>query len=389
MTTKSNALKFVILIGIVSLCADATYEGGRSISGAYLGFLGASGAVVGLVAGAGELIGFGLRLLTGYWSDKTRQYWSLTTLGYIINTAAMPLLALTGRWETAAVLLLAERTGKAIRTPPRDVLLSHAAMRVGGGFGFGLHEALDQIGAVSGPIAVALVLAWQQQYQAGFAILVIPAVIGLLVLLIIQRIYPNPREFEAKTLELKGEGLPRYFWLYLAGVMMIACGYADFPLIAFHFQKTGLTQATTIPLFYAVAMAVDAIAALILGRLFDRKGAIVLAGVFLISAFFAPLAFLGNTSIALLGMVLWGVGMGAQESIMKAAVATMVPADKRGSAFGIFYLCYGLAWFVGSAWMGVLYDISVSALVGFSVIAQLIAVVILLWFSRRLAATER
>lgn len=386
-TTKNQALKFVVFIGIVSLCADATYEGGRSISGAYLGFLGASGTVVGLVAGAGELLGFGLRLLTGYLSDKTRQYWSLTTLGYVINTAAMPLLALTGRWETAAALLLVERTGKAIRTPPRDVLLSHAAMRVGGGFGFGLHEALDQIGAVSGPLAVAAVLAWQQQYQPGFAILVVPAVLGLVVLLVIQRLYPNPREFETKTLELRGEGLPRRFWIYLAGVMLIAFGYADFPLIAFHFQTTALTQTTTIPLFYAAAMAVDAIAALILGRWFDRQGVIVLAGTFLISAFFAPLVFLGNTSLALLGLVLWGVGMGAQESIMKAAIAAMVPPDRRGSAFGIFYLCYGLAWFLGSALMGVLYDRSVIALVGFSVVAQFIAVLILLGFSRRAPQT--
>lgn len=388
-TTRNHALKFVVFIGIVSLCADATYEGGRSISGAYLGSLGASGTVVGLVAGAGELIGFGLRLLTGYLSDKTRKYWALTTLGYVINTAAMPLLAFTGRWETAAVLLLAERTGKAIRTPPRDVLLSHAAMRVGGGFGFGLHEALDQIGAVSGPLAVAAVLTWQQRYQPGFAILVVPAVLGLIVLLIIQRMYPNPREFETKTLELRREGLPRHFWIYLAGVMLIALGYADFPLIAFHFQTTALMQATTIPLFYAAAMATDAIAALILGRWFDRQGIIVLAGAFLISACFAPLAFFGNAPLALLGMVLWGVGMGAQESIMKASVAAMVPIDKRGSAFGIFYLCYGLAWFLGSALMGVLYDRSVIALVSFSVAAQFIAVLILLRFSRRLAQTEQ
>ncbi|MBD3883694.1 MFS transporter [Phormidium tenue FACHB-886] len=382
-TVEKQALKFVIFIGIVSLCADATYEGGRSISGAYLGFLGASGTAVGLIAGVGELIGFGLRLLTGYLSDKTRQYWKLTTLGYVINTAAIPLLAFTGRWETAAALLLAERTGKAIRTPPRDVLLSHAALRVGGGFGFGLHEALDQIGAVSGPLAVAAILAWQQRYQPGFAVLVIPAVLGLIVLLIIQRIYPNPREFEAKTLQLSGEGLPPQFWVYLAGVMFVALGYADFPLIAFHFQATALTQTNTIPLFYAVAMAVDAIAALILGRLFDRHGITVLVGTFLLSALFAPLAFLGNASLALLGMVLWGIGMGAQESIVKAAIATMVPADRRGSAFGIFYLCYGLAWFLGSALMGMLYDRSLLTLIGFSITAQFIAALVLFQVNRR------
>ena len=173
------ALKFVILLGMVSLCADMTYEGARSITGPYLAVLGASGTVVGLVAGLGELIGYGLRLVVGYISDQTRKYWGITTLGYFLNTAVVPLLAIAGRWEIAAGLMIAERTGKAIRTPPRDVLLSHAAQRVGRGFGFGLHEALDQIGAVMGPLAVAAVIYFKGGYQGGFTILLIPAVVGL------------------------------------------------------------------------------------------------------------------------------------------------------------------------------------------------------------------
>lgn len=381
MAIKSKALKFAILLGIVSLCADATYEGGRSIAGAYLNVLGASGAIVGLVAGAGELIGYALRLVTGYLSDRTQKYWGITTLGYVINTAAIPLLALTGRWETVAVLLIAERAGRAVRSPPRDVLLSHAATQVGRGFGFGLHEALDQIGAVIGPLAVAAMLAWQQNYQSSFAILLIPAVLGLIVLLIAQRRYPNPGEFEAKTLEIAAEGLPRRFWIYLAGVMLVAFGFADFPLIAFHWQSTGLVSTVSIPLFYAVAMATDAIAALILGRLFDRNGIVTLVLAVLISALFAPLTFLGNPPLALLGMALWGIGMGAQESIMKAAVAAMIPVHRRGSAFGIFYLCYGLTWFAGSVLMGVQYDRSVISVVGLSIAAQLAALP-LLWASR-------
>ncbi|HLO85571.1 MAG TPA: MFS transporter, partial [Nostocaceae cyanobacterium] len=189
---KQAALHFVILLGFVSLCADATYEGARSITGAYLGILGASGTVVGLVAGVGELIGHGLRLVTGYISDKTGKYWLVTTWGYFLNTAVVPLLALAGRWEVAAGLMLSERTGKAIRTPPRDVLLSHAATQVGRGFGFGLHEAMDQIGATLGPLAVAGMLALYGSYQNGFAILLVPAILGLVVLLLLQRLYPNP-----------------------------------------------------------------------------------------------------------------------------------------------------------------------------------------------------
>lgn len=382
-TRTASALKFVVLLGFVSLCADATYEGARSITGAYLGFLGASGAVVGLVAGLGELIGYGFRLVIGYISDKTGKYWGITTLGYCLNTAVVPLLALAGRWEVAAGLMIAERTGKAIRTPPRDVLLSHAATQVGRGFGFGLHEAMDQIGAVMGPLAVAAVLYGQGGYPEGFAVLIVPAVLGVVVLLVVQRLYPNPHDFEVPTVAIKGEGLPRVFWIYLGAVALVAAGYADFPLIAYHFQKGAILTEQTIPLMYGMAMGVDAVAALIFGRLFDRTGLSILMVAALISSCFAPLVFLGNANLAFLGMALWGIGMGAQESIMKAAVAGMVPMNKRGSAYGIFSTGYGLAWFLGSAVMGILYDRSVSSLVVFSVVFQLAAIPIFLLVKRQ------
>jgi MFS family permease len=375
--THAAALKFVILLGFVSLCADATYEGARSITGAYLSILGASGAVVGLVAGFGELIGYGLRLLIGYLSDRTRQYWYITTLGYFINTAVVPLMALAGRWEVLVGLMIAERTGKAIRTPPRDVLLSHAAIRVGKGFGFGLHEAMDQIGAVAGPLLVTAMLAGWGSYPAGFAILVIPALLGLTILLIAQRIYPNPREFEPTTQDLHGEGLPIRFWLYLGAVALIAAGFVDFPLIAFHLQRSGMSQPTQIPLIYALAMGVDAIAALIFGYWFDRIGIMTLVIAILCSLGFAPLIFFGGSAFTLWGMVLWGIGMGAQESILKAVVAGMVPPERRGSAYGIFNTGYGIAWFLGSALMGVLYDRSLFVLVMFSVLLQFIAIPVL------------
>lgn len=381
---KRAALRFVILLGFVSLCADATYEGARSITGAYLGFLGASGVVVGLVAGLGELIGHGLRLLTGYISDKTGKYWLVTTWGYFINTAVVPLLALAGRWEIAAGLMLVERTGKAIRTPPRDVLLSHGANQIGRGFGFGLHEAMDQIGATLGPLAVAgMLAASNNHYQNGFAVLIVPAVLGLTVLLILQKIYPNPRDFEEESIISEDENLPSAFWWYLGAVALVAAGYADFPLIAYHLQKESIITGQSVPLLYALAMAVDAIAALIFGRLYDRIGITTLTIAILISCSFAPLVFLGNGNLALLGMVLWGIGMGAQESIMKAAIAGMVPIAKRATAYGIFSAGYGFAWFLGSLFMGILCDFSLPYLAAFSVLSQLIAVPIFLIVQKR------
>ncbi|MCF4970050.1 MFS transporter [Nostoc sp. CMAA1605] len=380
MPQKAAALRFVILLGFVSLCADATYEGARSITGAYLEVLGASGTVVGLVAGFGELIGYGLRLVIGYLSDQTGKYWGITTLGYFVNTAVVPLLALAGRWEVAAGLMMAERTGKAIRTPPRDALLSHGVSLIGRGFGFGLHEAMDQTGAVMGPLAVAAMVYFQGEYRNGFTVLVVPAVLGLIVLGILQFIYPNPSDFEEETEETsQEEKLPQIFWIYLGAVAIIAAGYADFPLIAFHFQKQGIATGQTIPLFYAFAMGIDAIAALMFGYLFDRIGIFVLMIAAVLSSLFAPLVFLGNTQLALLGIAFWGIGMGAQESVLKAAIAGMVPKHKRATAYGIFSTGYGLAWFLGSTLMGVLYDHTITTLIIFASATQLLAIVFFVW----------
>jgi MFS family permease len=381
--TTGTALTFVILLGVVSLFADMTYEGARSITGPYLAVLGASATVVGIVAGFGELVGYGLRLVAGYLSDRTGRYWMITLVGYVVNLLAVPLLALAGRWEVAAALMIAERFGKALRTPARDAMLSHATTQIGRGWGFGLHEAMDQIGAFLGPLIVAVVLFKRDGYSTAFGVLLIPALLALGVLVVARTLYPYPRDFEVGTPPLETQGFPRVFWLYLGAVGLIAAGYADFPLIAYHFQKTSLASEGWIPVFYMAAMGVDAVAALVCGWLFDRLGFAVLGSVALVSLLFAPLVFLGNFGVAMLGMVLWGVGMGAQESIMRAAVAGMVPAARRGTAYGVFNTGYGLLWFAGSALMGVLYDVSLPALLVFSVIAQLIAVPLLFRVGRR------
>jgi len=372
--SKRTAMKFVVLLGIVSLFADATYEGARSVTGPYLAILGASGTAVGIIAGLGELIGYSLRLVSGYISDRTGKYWTITLLGYGINLLAVPLLALAGRWEIAALLIIAERMGKAIRTPARDAMLSHATAKIGRGWGFGLHEALDQIGAMLGPLIVAGVLYIKGDYRLGFGILLVPAILALSVLIMARLLYPRPQAFEVGSAKLESKVFPKVFWIYLAAVALIAMGYVDFPLIAYHFKSLSVVSDDWIPIFYAIAMGVDALAALLFGRLFDRIGISILIVAALISSIFAPLVFFGGFYFALLGMALWGVGMGAQESIMRAAIAGMVSMDRRGSAYGIFNTGYGIFWFLGSALMGILYDTSIPALVVFSIISQLASV---------------
>jgi MFS family permease len=376
--SKPAAIKFVVLLGVVSLFSDFTYEGARSITGPYMAVLGASATVVGIVAGFGELIGYTLRLVSGYLTDKTQRYWTIVFFGYALNLLAVPLLALAGHWPVAAALIVAERMGKAIRTPARDVMLSCASDQIGRGWGFGLHQALDQAGAVIGPLVVAGVLHFKGGYETSFAVLLIPALVALSLLALAARLYPNPYNIGSASVKLEGNGFPRRFWVYIIAVGIVAAAYADFPLIAFHFKKMSVVPDSSIPIFYAVAMAVDAVAALFFGRIFDRIGFASLVIAVLFSSFFAPLVFLGGYYSSLVGMALWGVGMGAQSSVMKAAIAGLVPMNRLGFAFGVFNTTYGLFWFGGSALMGILYDVSPPALVAFSVGAQLISIPILL-----------
>jgi len=377
-------MRFIILLGIVSLLADITYESARSLAGPYLAILGATGAVVGITAGLGELLGYGLRLISGLLSDKTRRYWTFTIIGYVINLLAVPLLALANHWPLAAALMITERIGKSIRTPARDVMLSHAAATVGRGWGFAIHEAMDQIGAMTGPVIVMLVLAINGSYKYAFAVLAIPAVLAITVLLIARFIYPHPQKLETDTQPSKDGKLPKVFWFYLAAVGLVAAGFADYPLIAFHIKQHNIFADKWIPLLYAIAMGVDGLAALLFGKWYDKAGMLSLAAAVVLSSFFAVFAFASGAVLIIIGVVLWGIGMGAQESIIRAVVADIVPVNRRGTGYGIFNSGYGLCWFLGSALMGVLYDISLPALIAFSVLSQLASIPLLIFVRKKL-----
>lgn len=378
MISRSTAIKFVVLLGVVSLFADMTYEGARSISGQYLAILGASGFVVGVVAGLGELIGYGFRLISGYVSDRTGRYWLITFIGYTLNLLAVPLLALAGNWPLAASLMILERFGKAIRNPSRDAMLSYATKEIGRGWGFGLHEAMDQIGAILGPLIVSCVLYFQGSYQMSFGILLIPAACALGVLVSARMLYPRPQDLEVENPSLKSEKFSKKYWLYIASLCCVAAGYVDFPLIAFHFKKAQVMSDAWMPIIFSIAMGADGIAALAFGRLYDAKGFSVLIFATAIASLFAPLVFWDNFYLALIGMILWGIGLGSQESIMRAVVANLVQMNKRGTAYGILNIWFGVFWFLGSALMGFLYDVSLISLIIFSLGIQLAAIPILI-----------
>jgi predicted MFS family arabinose efflux permease len=386
--SRRAALSFVLLFGAVNLFADMTYEGARSVNGPFLGMLGASGLIVGSVAGFGEFLGYALRLASGRLADRSRLYWPITIAGYVVQMVAVPALAFAGSWPAAAVLILAERVGRATRNPPRNVMLAEAGEETGRGWAFGLNEGLDQLGALLGPLAVAAILAAHGSYWAAFAALAIPAAITLLLVLAARLAWPDAGRLARGRQAPAGAGYPRAFWWYMASTALVGFGFADFALISFHFQQARTIPSAWVPVYYAFAMGAGGLGSLVLGKLFDARGLLVLVPVTIVVAAYAPLAFFGTAALAFLGMLIWGVGLGAHESVMEAAVAQMIPHERLGSAYGLFGAAFGVAWFVGSVAMGALYDVSVAAAVWLAVATQLLAVVPLVIATRLLSRSD-
>jgi MFS family permease len=391
----SPAMTFIILFSIVSLLSDMTHEGAASIRGAYLSLLGASAATIGFVSGLGELAGYSLRLLFGRFADKTKRYWLITIIGYFVDVLAVPALALVGEhgWIFACGLIVVERIGKAIKKPAKSTLMSFAATQEGVGKSFAIQELLDQFGAFLGPVMLYVALLFKtegsllQRYAACFGLLLIPAIATLVMVFVTKRKFPNPEHFEPEPAQLVPFRLNKKFVLYLAGISLFAFGFIDYSLILMHVSRThaalsaGLSKADslvnsgTLPLLYAGAMLVDAASAVVFGLMYDKKGVRALMLSTALSAPFALLIFGFQSNVALLiGIVMWGVGMGAQESILKAAVASIVPKASRATGYGIFECVFGVFWFLGSWLLGALYDWSLSAMIAVSIGAQLLAI---------------
>lgn len=369
----ARAKHFVILLGWVSLFADLCYEGMRGAIGGYLAVLGASATAVGVVSGTGEAIGYGLRYVSGALADRTRRYWGLAIAGYATNLIAVPLLALAGSWPMVAVLVGLERLGKAVRSPAKATLTSFAASDLGAGKAFAINEAMDQIGGLAGPLLVAGILAWRGETVSGYAwafcVLAIPAAITIAILLRARRLYPDPRALETADGQAAagqaGAALGPRYRLYLIGVALVAIGLADWPLLAYHLEKSHVLSGQWLPVAYAAAMAVDGVAAIAAGNLFDRSrarggtGAGVVAVFVLGGALYAPLVLTSSSGapyLAIAGIALWSITLAATESIGKAMIAAIVPSGERGRAYGLYYLVWGIAWWAGSVLLGALYD---------------------------------
>jgi MFS family permease len=394
---RISAVRFVVGFGVVSALADVVYEGARSVVGPYLGSLGASALVVGLITGAGEAAALVLRLFTGRLSDRTGRPWPQTVVGYALTAVCVPLVALTGNLAAAGLLYNGERVGKAVRTPARDTMLAHASAEIGRGYAFGLHEALDQVGAMTGPLLIGAVLALGGDYRLAFLLLAVPGALALVALTRLRSRAPDPLAWEpaAKVAEKKRlrleAGLSRRFWQYAAFSAMTMLGFSTWAVLAFHLTERHLTSAAVVPVLYAAAMGAASLAAVAFGRVYDRVGMRGLLALPVLAAAVPLLSFSSTTVLFVLGAVVWGAAMGLHDSTMRAAVADLVPAHRRGAGFGTFTAVYGLAWLVGSVVIGWLYERGVGEAITFVVVVQAVALVLLVPVLRpaRLTADER
>jgi MFS family permease len=375
-----SPLRFVLAFGVVSMLADVVYEGARSVVGPYLATLGASATVVGVVTGAGEAVALVFRLFSGRVSDRTGRHWALSIGGYLLTVAAVPVLAAVQALWQAVVLVVAERFGKAVRTPARDTMLSQAGASLGQGRAFALHEALDQSGALVGPLVVAGMVALSG-YRLGFAVLAVPGVLAAATLFGLRRRAPEPAAYvhEVRTAgpaaPAPAARFPARFWLYALFTALTMAGFATFAVLAYHLQVRHVIAPALIPVTYAVAMGAAALAALASGRLYDRIGLRVLAALPALAAVVPFLSFSLRPLDIWLGALVWGLAMGVHESTMRAAVADLIPLPRRGTGYGVFTAVYGVAWLGGAAAIGALYGTSVRDLELFVVALQAAAVV--------------
>jgi predicted MFS family arabinose efflux permease len=369
---SSSAFNFVLTMGVANLFGDMTYEGGGAINGQFMATLGASAAVVSITAGLGEFLGYALRSVSGYIADRTGRYWFVTFVGYTINLLAVPAMALAGNWQVAALLILVERIGRAIRKPTVEAMLSYTTGKYGKGWVYGVNTALDETGATLGPLIMALVLLLHGDYRTGYALLLVSCVLTLGALTVARVNFPVPSRLEEGRTARAG-GLSRSYWLYMVAAACFAAGLMSYELVAYHLVTAKIVSEHWIPVFLAFSTGCGVIASLVLGKLYDRAPLPTLLAAVFLSSLFSPFAFFGGFAAVLVGMVFWGIGYATQDTLFKAVVAGVLPEGKRNQAFGLFYTGYGVGWLIGSVAAGLLYDQSRVALVAFAVLAQLIS----------------
>ncbi len=397
-----RAFQLIFFFGLISLFGDIVYEGARSVNGPYLKTLAANAAMVGLITGIGEFAGYALRLVSGYFADKTKAYWVFTFLGYGM-IIAVPMLMFTGTWQVAAVLMVAERVGKGLRAPAKDSIVSSAAKRVGTGKGFAIQEVMDQFGALIGPLIFAAYFTFTGKaektavdYAHAYGLFWIPFALVMIFVVVAYFQVPDPSKLEPPKTAQEPDKITRLFWIYNIFSFITAMGFISYAIMGFHFKSQNVISDAMIPIYYAVAMAVDGVAAYVIGSVYDKLkekhnhhggGLLSLILIPILSALIPFFAFTKSPALALVSAVLWGIVMGMHETIMKAAIADITPMRKRGTGYGIFNFGYGMAMLAGGYVAGLIYDISIPVLCWGAAGLQAVALVIFFVMKKEIKTT--
>jgi MFS family permease len=364
----------IIILGIVSLFADFTYEGARSIIPQFFtSTLGGSVFLLGIVLGVSEFVGYAFRLVSGRLADSTRGYWALMFVGYAINLFAVPLLALSGNYIIAAALIFMERFGKGTRAPPKDYIISAAAAKGKVGKAFAINEALDQTGAIIGPIVVALIIFYNGSYRSAFAFLAIPALLAM-AFLVFAHWYNGRLKIERRKQVQENVMSFRNFMIYSTAIAMSAAGLYQVSFVLYGAQY--VISSYAVPLIFLLAMIGEGFFGTVFGLLYDRVGrGLVYAGLLL--SLFVPIALLGGSPVYLfVAALIFGAVMGIQDTVMRSVVGSMIHKKSRGYAFGIFNAFYGFGLMASSIVVGYLYS-SLTSIIIYVVVVQLAAFVLL------------
>ena len=336
LASKRRVWLAFLSFSMVSLFADMAYESIRSIIGAYLAESGAPAweiPVLALVEG----LSYAGRLLGGFLASLSPAFlWPLVFLGYgsIYALISVPLVLPT----LIPLLYAIERLGKGLRAPPRDTLLSLLTEHIGHGRGFGLHEVFDQIGAVAGPLLLATLIELVGFPQA-IVYAVIPTTLAMVMLAIAYILYPY-RVREAYKWSKVGDIVAPYIvFTYAVYVFATAALLAYWPAIAYKLEEAGFSV-DSIALLYALAMLVDAFAALAVGMIYDRLG----LSVVVVPPFLATISLLLIHNNVFAGVIVWGLAMGSVEVLFRAIPATLLPPGTRPIAYGVLGASLAMGW---------------------------------------------
>lgn len=353
----------VWLLGWTSLFTDAATEMIYPLLPVFLSrVLGAGAISLGLIEGVAEAVNSVLKVGSGWLSDRRARRRPIVIAGYAISSAARPLIAGAGAWTQVLVIRALDRTGKGIRTAPRDAMLAAFADPVARGRIFGFHRAMDHAGAIVGPLAAtAFLTVFPEEYRLLFALTAIPGAAAVALLFFVDEEDGLRHRSDAAGPHLARavavRRLPRRLWALLGIILLFSLGNSADAFLLLRLTDA-LGAATYIPLLWAGLHAIKASLATWGGALSDRVGRkqVIAAGWIVYAVVYLGFAWSSSAPALVLWFLAYGVYFSLAEGAEKALVADLTPPELHGTAFGLYNAALGLGLLLASIGFGLLYE---------------------------------